>query len=154
MIITRQDERNQRVTRHLAQVDLDEMNKRRARKMGEHHARHHVWHFAEVKRRLVRNCRHWPLMRSLRPDGSCGDILFIKPSNVQETLVRRARARGWCQSPANLAKDGILGPFNFSNIRGETHRIDDKAWKVPENCEGVKSGRLDIDNLSQITPLH
>jgi hypothetical protein len=59
-----------------------------------------------------------------------------------------------CQSDTNLAEDGLAGPFNFLTIEGETHQIDNEAWKLLDNCKGVKSGRVDADDLSQITPSH
>ena len=105
------------------------------------------------KNRLVRNCRFWPLIREIKPDGNFGDIVFIRPAKVDETLAKKVWARGWYQGATNIAEDSLVGPFNFSNLGGETHRAGEDAWKTLENCEGVKSGRVDIDDLSQITPL-
>ena len=154
MIIKRHDNRNQRATWHLVQADLDETNERRARKMGEYHVRCYIKQFADAKKRLVRNCRYWPLIRALKPDGSFGDIVYIRPCKVEKTLTKKVYTRGWYQSETNLAEDGLAGPFNFSTLQGETHRIDEEIWKVLATCEGVKSGRVDIDDLSRIIPLH
>ena len=154
MIIKRQDERNKRATWYVIQVDLDETNERRARKTGEYHVRYYIRHFTDAKKRLSRNCRYWPLIREIKPDGSFGDIVVIRPGKVDETLTKKVYTRGWYQSEANLAEDGLAGPFNFSNRQGETHRIDEGVWKALEEHEEVKNGRVDIDDLSQITPLH
>jgi hypothetical protein len=74
---------------------------------------------------------------------------------VEETLAKQACTQGWCQSKTNLAEDGLASPFNFSIMQGgETHRIANEVWKALKNCKGVKSGRVDTNNLSQIKPSH
>jgi hypothetical protein len=153
MIIKRQEKPNLRAQWHLVQVDLDETNERQARRMGVYHVRYYVRHFADSRKRLVRNCKFWPLIREIKPNGEFGDIVVIRPQKVEETLAKRVYTRGWYQSEINLAEDGLVGPFNFANKEGETHRIDDEVWKTLETCEGVKDGRVDIDDLSQIIPL-
>jgi hypothetical protein len=55
---------------------------------------------------------------------------------------------------SELGQRRTRGTFQFRDIQGETHQIDIEVWKVLKNCEGVKSRRVDIDDLSQITPLH
>jgi hypothetical protein len=149
MIIQRHDDRRGPATWHVVQVDLDETNERQARQRGEYHVRHYVRHYGDAKKRLVRNCRQWPLTREIKPSGDFGDIVVIKPQKVDATLRQRMCTRGWHQSEANLAKDGLAGPFNFATIQGETHRIDNEVWKVLENCKGQerKSGhRRSIPN--------
>ncbi len=128
MIVKRKDKQNQRREAwYLAQVDLDETNERRAKKVGEHHARCYIRNWIDAKKRLVRNCKHWPLIRELKPDGSFGDIVVIKPQKVEETLAKKAHTRAWYQEPVNLAEDGIVGPFNFTPIDGETHQISERV---------------------------
>ena len=80
----------------------------------------------------MRNCKFWPLIREIKPDGNFGDIAVIKPPKVDETLAKKVRARGWHQGATNLAEDGLVGPFNFSNVLGETCQIGDEAWKALE----------------------
>ncbi len=133
MIVKRKDKQNQRREAwYLAQVDLDETNERRAKKVGECHVRYYIRNWIDAKKRLVRNCKHWPLIRELKPDGSFGDIVVIKPQKVEETLAKKVCTRAWYQEPVNLAEDGIVGPFNFTPIDGETHRISEDAWKAVE----------------------
>jgi hypothetical protein len=154
MIVKRKSKPTEREGWHLVQVDLDETNERQARKMGEYHVKYYVRHYADSKKRLVRNCKFWPLIRELKPDGSFGDILVIRPNKVEETLAKKVYTRGWYQEPVNIAENGLAGPFNFSTIDEETHRISETVWKTVEDSEEAKSGRVDIDDLSQITPLH
>jgi hypothetical protein len=70
----------------------------------------------------------------------------------------RTRPRPTTTNPSNERENDATkieihaGPFNFSTMQGENHQISNQAWKVLENCKGVKSGRADIDDPSQITP--
>jgi hypothetical protein len=138
---------------HVVQVDLDKTNSREARKTGEYHLRYYVRHYADAKKRLVRNCRHWPLIREIKPDGRFGDIVVIRPNKVEETLVKKPYTRGWYQGKVNLAEDGLIGPFNLSTTKEETYRIDEEVWKILETCKEVKERRLDISDLNTVTPL-
>jgi hypothetical protein len=51
----------------------------------------------------------------------------------------------------NLAEQGIIGPFNFSQT--EHTCIDQDIWRDLEESEGVMSGSVDIDDLNRVTPL-
>ena len=98
IIIKRQDKPTMRPVWYLVQVDLDETNERRAQKTGEHHVRCCTRHFTDARKRLVRNCRFWPLIREIKPDGNFGDIVFIRPAKADETLAKKVCTRGWCQA--------------------------------------------------------
>ena len=89
MIIKRQDKTNHQKSWYLVQVDLEETNERRARKTGEYHVRYYVQHYADSKKRLVRNCKFWPLIRVLNVNGDFGDIVVIRPAKVEDTLNKR-----------------------------------------------------------------
>ena len=103
-IIKRQDKTNHQESWYLVQVDLDETNERRARKTGEYHVRYYVKHYADSKKRLVRNCKFWPLIRELKANGDFGDIVVIRPAKVEETLKKRVYTRGWYQSEMNICR--------------------------------------------------
>jgi hypothetical protein len=101
--------------------------------------------------REVRNCRYWPLIREIKPDGNVGDIMFIRPNKVDEHLAKRPYTRGWYQDTANLAEEGSVGPFNFSNeTDDETHRIDEKTWKALK--EEALTHNVDITDLTKTIP--
>jgi gamma-glutamylcyclotransferase (GGCT)/AIG2-like uncharacterized protein YtfP len=53
----------------------------------------------------------------------------------------------------NLAENGLVGPFNFSSIQGETYRIHDKVWTTLEELEEVKPGEVNNKDLNQIVLL-
>jgi hypothetical protein len=152
-IIKRRTETNKRDDWHLVQLDLDETNNRQARTVGEYHVRYYVRHFGDAKKRLVRNCRFWPLIRELKPDGSFGDIIVLRPNKVEETLKKKPYTRGWYQDTMNLAEEGLVGPFNFSTLQRETYRIDHDIWKALEQCSDVTEGNVDISDTQRTIPL-
>jgi hypothetical protein len=51
---------------HLVQVDPDETNNRQGRSVGECHVKHYVRNVNDSKKRLVRNRKHWPLIREIK----------------------------------------------------------------------------------------
>jgi hypothetical protein len=54
----------------------------------------------------------------------------------------------------DLADNGLVGPFNFSSIQGETYIVHDKVvWTTLEELEEVKSGEVNIKDLNQIVQL-
>ena len=68
----------------MVQVDLDETDERRAQNTGRYHMRFHLRYFVDSKKRLVTYYKHWPLIREVKPGGSFGVIVFIKPRKVEE----------------------------------------------------------------------
>jgi hypothetical protein len=139
---------------HLVQIDPDETNKRQARKLGEHHVRCYVRQFDDAKKKLVRNCQHWPLIREIKPDGYFGDIIVLKPSKAEETLRKRPHTRGWHQGKMNLADDALVGPFNFETNQGGNRLIPKSKWTALEELEEVRDGQINIEDINQIHPLH
>jgi hypothetical protein len=84
-IIQRPDERNRQAPAswHLAQVDAEETNNRQAKRIGEYHVRCYVRNALDSRKRLVRNCRHWPLTREIKqPSGEFGDIIMLRPNKL------------------------------------------------------------------------
>jgi hypothetical protein len=139
---------------HLAQVDVDERNYRQAKTIGECHVKHCTRNFTGAKKKLVRHCRHWSLIRKItQPSGNFGDIIVLRPSKVEETLAKKPRTRGWHQGTVNLAEQGLVGPFNFLIDPPGQFLIHQATWMALEAAEEVEAGRVDIANLNQITPL-
>lgn len=88
VVFERQDKPNKPADWHSAQIDLNELNNAQARQIGELHVRCWVRHFQDAKKRLTRSCRHWPLIRKIKPDGDFGDIMMLEPSKVEECLQK------------------------------------------------------------------
>jgi hypothetical protein len=140
---------------HLVQVDPEETNNRQAKNIGEYHVKYYVQNVIDSKKRLVRNCRYWPLIREIKqPSGKFGDIVVLRPNKVEETLARKPYTRGWYQGTVNIAEQGIIGPFNFSIDQTEgQHRVSQDIWKALERSKEVKSGSVNISDLNRVTPL-
>jgi hypothetical protein len=155
-IIQRPDERNRQAPAswHLVQVDSEETNNRQAKRIGEYHVRYYVRNALDSRKRLVRNCRYWPLIREIKqPSGEFGDIIMLRPNKVDEVLAKRQYTRGWYQGKVNLAEQAIIGPFNFSIDQNEQNRIHPDTWQELEECEEVKTGNVDIRDLNRVTRL-
>jgi hypothetical protein len=152
-IIRRKDNSRRPAEWHLVQVDLDETNERQARKIGEYRVKYYIRNYTDAKKRLGRNCRHWPLIREIKLDRNFSNIVVIQPNKVEETLSKRPYTHGWYQDTMNLAENGLIGPLNFSSIQGETYRVHDKVWRTFEELEEVKSGEVNINDLNRIVPL-
>ena len=56
----------------------------------EYHVKYYVRNIADAKKKLVRNCKHWPLIREIKqPSGEFGDTIVLRPSKVDETLTKK-----------------------------------------------------------------
>jgi hypothetical protein len=120
-IIQRLDERNRQAPAswHVVQVDAE----------GECHVRCHARNALDSRKRLVRNCRCWPLTREIKqPSGEFGDIVMPRPNKVDEVLAKRQHSQGWHQGKVNLAEQAIIGPFNFSIDQNEQSCIHLDVW--------------------------
>jgi outer membrane biosynthesis protein TonB len=149
--LRRQDPGNTRAQWHLVQADLDETSHRQAKAYGTYHVRYYIRHHLQSKTRTTQECKHWPLIREIRPDGNFGAIIMIQPDRVDRYLAKRPSTVGWYQLEANLAEDGLVGPFNFSQIKGEHNRIDPQHWTALLD----KSNLLNVDarDVTKIIPL-
>jgi hypothetical protein len=135
-------------------VDSDETNNRQAKRVGEYHVKYYVRNAIDSRKRLVRNCRYWPLIREIKqPSGEFGDIIVLRPNKVAELLAKRPHTRGWYQGTVNVAENGIIGPFNFSIDQTKQHCISEEIWKAFEDTDEGKAGSIDVSDLNRITPL-
>jgi hypothetical protein len=149
--ICRHEEGRPRAEWHLAQVDLDETNQRAAKTQGTYHVRYYIRHHIQSKTRVTRLCRYWPLIREIRPDGHFGDIIMIQPDRVEKHLAKKPLTRGWYQMEANIAENGIVGPFDFTRIDGESHRIAPHHWMAL--LEKGTELNIDTRDINKVIPL-
>jgi hypothetical protein len=136
---------------HLVQIDLDETNPRLAKATGEYHVKYYIRNFTQAKKRTTRNCKYWPLIRELRPDGNFGAILMIRPDKVDELLAKKPFSRGWYQREENLATNGLIGPIDFAQIDQESHRIKASHWN--ELLELTAEHNIEARDINSIVPL-
>jgi hypothetical protein len=149
--IRRHDEGIPRAEWHLVQVDLQESNQRLAKQQGTYHVRYYIRHHIQSKTRTTRQCKYWPLVREIRPDGNFGAIIVIQPERVEKHIAKKPLTRGWYQMETNIAEDGLVGPFDFTSIDGESHRVAPRHWMALLE----KGTELDIDtrDLNRVIPL-
>jgi hypothetical protein len=130
---------------------MDKTNQRHAKTQGTYHVRYYIRHHVHSKTRTTQECKHWPLIREIKPDGNFGAIIMVQPDRVDKYLAKRPSTVGWYQMEANLAECGIIGPFDFAQVKGEHHRIAHQHWtKLVE-----QSHLLDFDarDVNKVIPL-
>jgi chemotaxis protein histidine kinase CheA len=149
--IQRHETSRPRAEWHLVQIDLDETNPRLAKATGEYHAKYYIRNYAQAKKRTTRNCKYWPLIRELRPDGNFGAIVMIRPEKVDELLAKKPYSRGWYQREENIATNGLIGPFDFTQIDQESHRIEARHWK--ELLTLSAEHNIEARDVNKIVPL-
>jgi hypothetical protein len=136
---------------HLVQIDLEETNPRLAKETGAYHTKYYIRNYTQSKKRTTRNCKYWPLIRELRPDGNFGSIVMVRPDKVDELLAKKPYSRGWYQREEDLATDGLIGPFDFSQIDQESYRIKANLWN--ELLELAAEHNIDAFDVNNIVPL-
>jgi hypothetical protein len=149
--IQRHDTSRPRPEWHLVQIDLDETNPRLAKATGEYHVKYFIRNYTQSKKRTTRNCKYWPLIRELRPDGNFGAILMIRPEKVDELLAKKPFSRGWYQREENLATNGLIGPMDFTQIDQESHRIKAAHWNAL--LEITAEHNIEAKDINSIVPL-
>jgi hypothetical protein len=124
--------------------------------LGEYHVKYYVRNAADAKKRLVCNCRYWPLVYEVRHDGYFGQMISVRPSKVDEILQNKPETRGWYQMETNIAENGLIGPFNFTTHQDgkltETHRIREAIWKALEAEAKENEPTVDISDLRTRQP--
>jgi hypothetical protein len=51
----------------------------------------------------------------------------------------------------NLIEDGLVGPFDFTNIKDKTHYVGKHQWKDLELA--AKKHSVDVSDINMIIPL-
>jgi hypothetical protein len=141
---------------HLVQIDWEETNHSRARRLGEYHTKFYVRNATDAKKRLVCKCRYWPLIYEIRHDGYFGRMIPVRPNKVEEVLKNKPTTRGWYQMDINIAEDRLIGPFNFTTQQDgttmETHRIREEIWKALETEVREEETMVDISDVRTRQP--
>ena len=148
--LQRREPGKQQADWHLIQIDLDETDPQKAKQLGEYHIRYYIRQYEDAKKRRVMDCRYWPLIRELRADGNFGAIVMIRPNKVDEILAKKPYTRGWYQDEANIAENGIIGPFNL-DTSGEANRIAPKYWT--ELLKIAKEQDIHALDIKKVTPI-
>ena len=136
---------------HLVQVDIDDTDPLRAKRLGEYQCNFLISHSKDAAMRPTRECRFWPELRALKSDGSLGKQIEVAPGKVASFLHRNPSTVQYSDR-ISLSENRIAGPFNFENrvisrnqVRG---LVPEGAWKELEEA-GPERG-IDISNLGRI----
>jgi hypothetical protein len=76
---------------------------------------------------------------------------MIQPDRVEKHLAKKPLTRGWYQMEANIAENGIVGPFDFTRIDGESHRIAPHHWMAL--LEKGTELNIDTRDINKVIPL-
>ena len=154
-IITQQEQGRRKKDWHLIQIDWEETNHSRAKRLGEYHSRFYIRNAKDSKTRLTTNCKYWPLIREIDQYGYFRAIIMVRPNKTKQYLEKYPETRGWYQLGVNIAEDGVIGPFNFTIIDGEPNRISNNIWKTFEKeIQEAELEDIDITDLRTINPLN
>jgi hypothetical protein len=66
-------------------------------------------------------------------------------------LAKRPNTRNWYQEGANLAEDSLVGPFDFTTINGDRHRVAIEHWNKLVSIS--KDYEVDTRDVTTIAPL-
>jgi hypothetical protein len=132
---------------HLVQVDSEEMNTTKAKRHGEYHVRYYIRNQTDSQTKKTRECKFWPLLRELQPDGYLGPIIQVRPTRVTQFLDDNPASYVWYQDTINLADLMVTGPFDFTT----NHRLPELSWQhLLDNAEEF---RINVTNINKRDPL-
>jgi hypothetical protein len=80
-----------------------------------------------------------------------GAIIMVRPEKVEEVLAKRPHTRNWYQEGINLAEDTLVGPFDFTIIGKDRHRVALEHWNKLVTVS--KDYEVDARDVTAITPL-
>ena len=134
-------------TWYVVQVDLDETDPLVAKDWGVYHVKWYIRHHEDAKSMLQCNCRFWPEIHEIIPDGGFGPLYPVSPHKVAKTLEKQGNRFGWYQLDINLAENGLVGPFDFA----PNHKIPNAAWDQLR----IKAAeqKLDVESAFERTSL-
>ena len=135
----------------LVQVDIDETDPLRAKRLGEYQCNFLIAHSGDAARKRTRECRFWPELRSIKSDGSLGKQMEVAPSKVASFLHRNPSVIRYSDR-ISLGESRIAGPFDFGG-RSDTGRtlhglVPDEAWEELE--EAAPTRGVDTSTLGRI----
>jgi hypothetical protein len=76
---------------------------------------------------------------------------MVQPNRVKKHLAKKPLTRKWYQMETDIAEDGLIGPFDYARINGETHCIATHHWMAL--LEKDTESDLDTRNLNRVIPL-
>jgi hypothetical protein len=138
----------------VVQVKLQDNDETATRDEGNYNVRFYIREQANSKDRQLRNCRYWPEIHELRPNGMFGKIVQIRPGKVDSILDDQPEKYRVYEQTINLCESALVGPFDFAHPRhyqNEGNRIAFEEWE--ELKSAAKHHDLDVSDIEEIIPL-
>ena len=139
---------------YVVQAQLKDDEDTTTRDEGNYKVRFYIREHANSKTRQLRNCRYWPEIHELRPNGMLGKIAPIRPGKVEKVLEDQAHKFRAYEDTINLCENTLVGPFNFAlprDYQNEANRIEFEQWedlKIAAADHGI-----DTSDIEEIIPL-
>ena len=137
-----------------AKLDDDDDDNETTRNEGYYRVWFYIREHSNSKSRQLRNCRYWPEVHELRPNGTLGPITPIRPGRVDTVLREQPHKYKIYEHTVDLLKDALVGPFDFAipkHYQDESHRIAFEEWEDLKSA--AQQYKLDTTNIEDIIPL-
>ena len=138
----------------VVQARLTDDDPEKTRNEGTYTVRFFIREHSNSKTRQQRNCRYWPEIHQLRPNGTLGPIVPIRPGRAETVLKEQPHKYRAYEQHINLCDTALVGPFNFAvpnHYQQEGHRIAFEEWE--ELKMAAEQHNLDVSDIEEIVPL-
>jgi hypothetical protein len=149
--IQRQHHGGHLATWFLVQVDLEETDENQAKRSGIYHCKWYIRNVDDSRKVKTRFARFWPEIHEFR-QGVLGKMIAIRPDKVPRFIEQRSKEYAWYQDKVDLAKDSLVGPFDFMPITRQQPRqncIDEVYW----NELLAFKDTVDTTTIDEVDPL-
>ena len=139
---------------YVVQAKLHDDDTETTRNEGKYTVWFYIREQANSKIRQLRNCRYWPEIHQVKPNGALGPIVPIRPGRAETILKEQANKYRIYQQVINLLDDGLVGPFDFAipnHYQQEANRIAFEEWEDLKS-EAAKHA-LDVSDIEEVIPL-
>ncbi|KAI2508403.1 hypothetical protein MHU86_6077 [Fragilaria crotonensis] len=136
---------------YVVQVKLQDDDTETTRDEGKYKVWFYIREHANSKERQLRNCRYWPEIHKIRPNGTLGEIVPIRPGKVTAILDDQPGKYRVYEQTINLCEFALVGPFDFAHPRhyqNEGNRIAFEEWE--ELKSAAKHHDLDRPTLEPV----
>ena len=140
---------------YVVQAQINDDDTQTTRDEGKYTVRFFIREHTNSKQRQLRNCRYWPEIHELRPNGTLGKIVPIRPGKVEYTLNSYPHRYKPYEQVVNLLECTLTGPFDFAvpkHYQNEAHRIAFEDWEDMKAAAAKEN--LDVTDIEEIIPLH
>jgi len=139
---------------YLVQAKLQDDDSTTTRNEGMYTVWFYIREQSNSKTRQQRNCRYWPEVHQVRPNGRLGQITPIRPGKVETTLKEHPDKYQVYTQTIDLCENAMVGPFDFAvpkHYQQESNRIAFEDWE--ELKTAAKRHNVDVSDIEDTIPL-